>query len=259
MYLNLMTYFPQAIQVVNAANGKAILAHPSGQVLRQIRPLAIPTNVNIASPQSSTQAVSSIPTMSLVNNPNIRLRLPDTPTPPNMLNQTTPILSQQGKTITIASSVPASGTMEKSNNVPPVQVQTSQPPRMVTIQGHSVILNSNLPSNTQLITPNVSGAGTIISTNNSSPVQPSLGVPHQMKPSTSSVIMPQSVMPQQKIIQVRGQQPGTAAVVVGNSPNVFRVPTPTSSSATVIVDASGSSQTPRLPQAVLVSYFLEFG
>ena len=242
--------------MVNAANGKAILAHPTGQVLRQMRPLAMPANtVNITSPQSNAQALPSIPTMSLVNNPNIRLRLPDTPNPPNMLNQTTPILSQQGKSISIASSIAGSATLVKTNNVPPVQVHTSQQPRMVTIQGHSVILNPNLPSNTQVITTNASGAGTIISTNNTLPGRPPLGVPHQMKLSTSPVLTPQSVTSQQKIIQVRSQPPGTATVVVGNSPNIFRVPTPTSSSATVIVDASGSQQTQQIPQAVLVRQF----
>merc|ERR1712223_1253109 len=91
----------KAIQVVNAANGKAILAHPTGQLLRQVRPVALPTNVSltgqaiqpsasinpatsviITTPQSNPQASSTITTMSLVNNPNIRLRLPDTPTTP---------------------------------------------------------------------------------------------------------------------------------------------------------------------------------
>ena len=259
----------QAIQVVNAANGKAILAHPTGQLLRQVRPVALPTNVSltgqaiqpsasinpatsviITTPQSNPQASSTITTMSLVNNPNIRLRLPDTPTPPNMLKHVPQVLSQQGKSI-VASSIAGSATLIKTNNVPPNQVQTSQQPRMVTIQGHSVILNPNLPSNTQVITTNVSGAGTTMSANNSLLGQPAIGASHQMNSSTSSVLAPQGVVSQQKIIQVRAQPPGTPAMVLGNSQNIFRMPTPTSSSATVVVDAAGSSQTTQLPQAVL--------
>ena len=216
------------------------------------------SSVALSSPLSNTQTSSAISTMSLVNNPNIRLRLPDTPTPPNMLKQATPILSQQGRTISIAPSLAGSATLVKPNNAPSVHIQQSQQPRMVTIQGHSVILNPNLPSQAQVVNTNVTGAGTVMTTNSSLSGQPALGVPHQMNSSTSSVFTPQGMLSQQKMIQVRPQQPGGATMVVGNPPNIFRLPTPTSSSATVIVDASGASQTPQLPQAVLVCLLINF-
>ena len=78
----------QPIQVVSTGNGKTILAHPTGQLLRQIRPIAQPATIQLQSPNSVNPLPNLRPNVShmpLINSSNIRVRLPDTPTPQNLV------------------------------------------------------------------------------------------------------------------------------------------------------------------------------
>ena len=243
-------------------------------MLRPIRPVTIPTSIQIQSPGAinpapnisnaalhSAQTSTTMSTMPLINNSNIRVRLPDTPTPPNMLQHASPIISQQGR-LSIASSMPISGggLRPTSSGLPSSgQLQTSQQPKMVTIQGHQVILNPQvgISSTAQVVSANASGACTVIAANNSGTCLSAVGPSQHISSSASTIVQHPALVSQQKMVQMRPQQITAGGnIVVGNSPNIFRVPTPTgvtSPAATVIVNASGvSGQTAQLPQTVMV-------
>ena len=251
-----------------------MLAHPTGQVLRSIRPGTIPTSIQIQSPGAinsapnisntalhSAQTSTTMSTMPLMNNSNIRVRLPDTPAPQNLLQQASSIISQQCR-VSIPSMMPVSGggLRPTSSALPSSgQLQTSQQPRMVTIQGHQVILNPQvgISSTAQLVAANASRAGTIIAANNSGTGFTTVGPSQQTSSSANTIVQHPALGSQQRMVQMRPQQITAGGnIVVGNSPNVFRLPTPTgvtSPAATVIVNASGvSGQTSQLPQTVMV-------
>ena len=244
--------------------------------MRPIRPVTIPTTIQIQSPNATNpvpnisnaavhggQTSTVMSTMPLINNPNIRVRLPDTPTPPNLLQQASPNISQQCR-LSIASSMAASGAGMQptiSSLQSSVQLKGTQQPKMVTIQGHQVILNPQvgMTSTAQVVPTNASGAGTLMASNTSGAVLTAVGPSHQISSSANTIVQHPALLPQQKVVQVRPQQITSGGnIVVGNSPNIFRVPTPTgvaSPAATVIVNASGvSGQAGQLPQAVMVNF-----
>ena len=250
------------------------MAHPTGQLLRQIRPVAIPTSIHLQSPGVITttpnishtgiqhaQAPSSISTVPLLNNSSIRVRLPDTPTPPNILQHTTPIIQQHGRGGSIASNIPVSATtlMKPASTLVSAsgQVQTSQQPTMVTIQGHQVIINPQVGQSPPTPGASTSGNSTLIASNNFGGGVAALRPSQQICSPTTTVVQQHAIVAQQKMAQPRPQQSSAgSSIVVGTSPNVFRVPTPScgsSSAATVIVDASGvSGQATQLPHTVMV-------
>ena len=168
--------------------------------------------------------------------------------------------------MTVVPYIPISATLVKPTNTLVTasgQVQPSQQPTMVTIQGHQVIINPQVgqSASTQGTPTNTSRASTLIASNNFVGGLAAVRPAQQICPSTNTVVQQHAIVPQQTMAQPRPQQiPGGSSIVVGTSPNMFRVPTPScgsSSAATVIVDASGvSGQTTQMPHTVMVRIFI---
>ena len=242
-------------------------------MVRQIRPFASPSTIQLqsqgglnATPTGiqSAQTSATISPMPFITNSGIRVRLPNTPTVPTMIQQqSASIIPQHLRGPNpAATSVPGPPTVVRSTSTPlsgPVQVQTTQQqPTMVTIQGHQVILNPQGGiTSTQVVS---TGPGTRMATNSSGTGLTTIRSSPQVGVSNNAIIQQHTIAPQQRMVQLRPQQTGSGTnIVLGASPNVFRVPTPTggttSPAATVIVDASGvSGQTAQLPQAVMVCF-----
>ena len=260
IYICVYIFDFQPIQVLNAGNGKAVLAQPAGQILRQIQPVTIPPTVGghgviTATPtvihkalQPSTTGAAVQPSLPTVqpffnNSSTIRVRLPNTPTPPNLLQHPTAQIIQHQRS-PILPNTPVSATIIRPTSTlitRPEQVQI-QPPAAVGIQNNQgqprVIIH---PQQVVHQSPQ-----TIIQ--RSSPLNAS---------STNNALMTSSagglaaIRPGQAIV------PGNN-ILIGSGQNLFRVPTPTtggSTSATVIVEASGvggQALTSHIPQSILV-------
>ena len=264
----------QPIQVVSTGNGKAILAHPTGQLLRQIRPIAQPATIQLQSPNSVNPLPNLRPNVShvpLINSSNIRVRLPDTPTPQNLLQQGTTVIPQfsRGASIsaTMAGTVLKPSAANVSSSSGQIQ-QSSSYPTMVTIQGHQVILNpqGGIPPTANQVLPTSSGTGTLkgMAASSSVPAMTITRASYPINTSSTTIVQPNNpVLSQQKIVQIRPHQISSGGnIVINPSSNVFRLPNTsgvTPAGATVIVDSSGpSGQATQLPQHVLQVYCQSF-
>ena len=131
-----------------------MLANPTAQFLRQMRPVAITPTTSLQAqggitttpfaPNSTSTSISAVP---ILNNSTIRVRLPDTPTlPPNVLQQATQIVQQQTATCPISSNTNISTLVKPTNPLVSTNLQSQQVqhPRTVTIQGNQVIINQQV-------------------------------------------------------------------------------------------------------------------
>ena len=264
------------------------MANPAaGQFLRQIRPVAITSAtslqsqgvVNTTTPtivQATIPHAPNVPSTSIsavqpiLNNSTIRVRLPDTPTLPTVLQpNTTQIVQQQGRHLgPISSSNTNISAVVKPTNAfisapPPLQTQQVQhPPRMVTIQGNQVIINQQVVGQSpQAVHVHANSANPPISGTLIAPNNPGVGLtairPGQQisSPASTASHQQQPFIQPPKVVQQRQQQISSGNnIIVGNASNMFRVPTcGPSSPATVIVDASGiAGQTTQLPHTAMV-------
>ena len=240
-----------------------------------MRHLAIPPTIQVQSPgvistmpnivHSAIQSVSTSSSISpapVFNNTSIRVRLPDTPTPPNLLQQAVPIIQKHGRGDSITTNIPISPTLVTPTSTPVSvsgQLQSSQQPTMVTIQGQQVIISPQVghsPS-TQGLTTNTSGNSTLVATNPAGVRLAAVRPSQPMGSLPNTVVSQQAIASQPNMHQLRPQQTSTASNLIVRAPaNIFRVPAVSggsSSAATVIVNASGvSGQTTQLPQTVVV-------